>query len=355
MPEDQRIDFLIVGQGLAGSLLAWRLLEAGQRIAIIDPGDLDTASRVAAGLVNPLAGRRLFLIHHAHERLEAARSLYGRLADEAGRPFYHETPLLRLFVSTGQQADWRKRRSDSGYRDFIDEAVDHIRIPAGLHAPLGGFYQRHTGWLDTTALLDHLRQRFDSAGVLLREHFEHGSLDIGDKTVRWRHLRADGVIFCEGHMATANPFFAWLPFQLTRGEILTLESEKTLPREMINAGKWLLPLGRHRFRFGATYDREQLDSGPSAKGRDELLQAFKRLAPGLADADVLDHRSGVRPNTRDKLPFLGRHPQHPRLWIFNGFGSRGSMMIPWYSRVFTDHLLHDRQLPADADIARCDA
>jgi len=51
------VDFLIVGQGLAGSLMAWELMQRGKTVLIVDNG-LENASRVAAGLINPVTGMR---------------------------------------------------------------------------------------------------------------------------------------------------------------------------------------------------------------------------------------------------------------------------------------------------------
>ena len=48
----------IAGQGLAGTLLAWALERAGREFLIYDPGHEESASRVGAGLVNPVTGER---------------------------------------------------------------------------------------------------------------------------------------------------------------------------------------------------------------------------------------------------------------------------------------------------------
>ncbi len=55
-------DFLIVGQGLAGSLLAWELMQRGAKVLIVDNG-MPNASQVAAGLINPITGMRFAKTH----------------------------------------------------------------------------------------------------------------------------------------------------------------------------------------------------------------------------------------------------------------------------------------------------
>jgi glycine/D-amino acid oxidase-like deaminating enzyme len=352
MNGNKTLDFIIVGQGLAGSLLAWRLLEAGKSVLIIDDASPVSTSRTAAGLINPLAGQRLFLIHHALERLQDAATLYKSIENQAGKTFYHEVEQLRLFLSDKQVRDWRQRSQLAEYTPFIGQRFTSGHSGYDLADPYGGFRQQHTGWLDTVGLLDYLQHRFKRAGILQQAAFHYPDLIARDNSVTWLSYRARHLVFCEGHRAINNPWFSWLPFQLTRGEILTLNSNTDIPNEIINAGKWLLPVTASVFRFGATYDRNNISERISDSGREQLLADLKTIFPALGDAELIEQKAGIRPNTRDKIPFIGRHPSLPSLSIFNGFGSRGSMMIPWYSRVFSQHLLQDLGLPADADILR---
>lgn len=50
--------FLIVGQGIAGSVLAWTLLQRGAKVQLADPKLRSSSSRVAAGIINPVTGKR---------------------------------------------------------------------------------------------------------------------------------------------------------------------------------------------------------------------------------------------------------------------------------------------------------
>ena len=54
-----KIDFLLIGQGLAGSALGYRLKKAGKKIKLIDLPSENKSSRVAAGLYNPVTGRKM--------------------------------------------------------------------------------------------------------------------------------------------------------------------------------------------------------------------------------------------------------------------------------------------------------
>ncbi|MEX0882137.1 MAG: FAD-binding protein, partial [Cyclobacteriaceae bacterium] len=50
------VDFLLIGQGLAGTVLSYRLIKAGFKVHLIDKDEEGTSSKVAAGLYNPITG-----------------------------------------------------------------------------------------------------------------------------------------------------------------------------------------------------------------------------------------------------------------------------------------------------------
>jgi glycine/D-amino acid oxidase-like deaminating enzyme len=75
MPASQ-IDFLIIGQGLAGSILAYELIARGQRIMVIDNDHLGSASKVAAGIINPITGHRLNLTEGFVDYYHRATNFY---------------------------------------------------------------------------------------------------------------------------------------------------------------------------------------------------------------------------------------------------------------------------------------
>jgi len=171
-------------------------------------------------------------------------------------------------------------------------------------------------------------------------------------TLRWRDISPKQVIFCEGYQATKNPWFSELPFQPVKGEILTLKHTTELPDRIINYGNWLIPLNAFQIRIGATFDRENVSTQTTEAGKNELLKALSELSTVLKSSTVISHQANIRPCTRDRNPFIGKHPVHNRLSIFNGFGAKGSLQIPWYSQRFADTLLSDTPLPMSCDIRR---
>ncbi len=340
------LDFLIIGQGLAGSLLAWELLRRGCKIMLVDNGQ-ENASQVAAGLINPITGMRWVKSPDIDYLLPAAISCYAALAAHFGQVFYVEKPMLRIF-QTAQEAHYcQKRQQDPDYLAYWQAPHSTRPAPEPFAAPFGTVQQTQTGYLNTPALLACLKDFFIRQGCYRQANVDYQAISLAP-VLHWQGLSPQRIIFCEGYHALHNPWFAWLPFQPAKGEILTVRHSSTrLPDLIINKGHWLLPTSTQQFRLGATFDRQNLDAQPTAAGKHALLAALQALTGGLASTMVIKHQANVRPCTLDKQPFIGLHPQWPQLALFNGFGAKGSLQIPWYSQRFADALLQGAPMPAD--------
>ncbi len=348
-----KVDFLIVGQGLAGSILAWELMQHEQRVLVIDSGRENSASRVAAGLINPITGQRLVKANEVDDCLPVALDCYQKLGQQFSQQFYFPLPMLRLFRCQAEQDRYQHRCRDIAYQAYLGRRFQPGESGEPINDVHGGFEQHHTGYVDITTLLVTLREHLQQHEAYLSASFDYQELQFRDKSVQWRNYQADFVVFCEGSGALDNPWFRWLPFQLCKGDIITVESHKTVPAKLINDGHWLLPISRQRAKVGATYEWQWHDDQPSEVAGQILLRAYQQLT-GDTQFSIVDHQSGLRPTTKDKHPFLGRHAERKHLAIFNGFGSKGALTIPYYAVRLVETLLHNKPVPANTDINRFD-
>ncbi|HEY0721760.1 MAG TPA: FAD-dependent oxidoreductase [Gammaproteobacteria bacterium] len=346
------IDYLIVGQGLAGSLLAWALLERGQQVVVVDDSHRTSSSIAAAGLINPITGQRLAKGPEVEACLATARACYRGLEQRFGQPLLHEVAMQRLVTDAKLRDSYEKRCSDPAYADYLGELYGAGQSGWRLNDPFGSFRQHHTGYLAVGTLLALVREALLRRDAYVNDPLPHAALSLAEGAVMWGEWQARRVIFCEGYLLRDNPWFNWLPLQPAKGEILTIDGYGELPEVIINGGHWLLPLADGHHKLGASYDRDHLDETLTVEARRALLGALSELIIEPPTCRVIDHRAGVRPGTRDKQPFLGLHPHHPQLAIFNGFGSRGSLLIPWHAELFADVLCDKAQLPAHLDIRR---
>jgi len=348
----RKFDFLIIGQGLAGSLLAWRLIKQGKKVLVIDSCFQQTTSRTAAGLINPVTGKRLVKSGDIARYLAEVKKLYSDLSFSFAKEFLFEKQQLKLFQTKDDVLQWQKRKNDEGYTAYLGEqfqGIDNSFLKAGS---LGGFEQKQCSYLDTVSLLDKLRLFLIKKDSFVKANVDFKDLNIRSDFVEWQGYQAEKAVFCDGYHLQNNPWFSWLPLQPVQGEIITLETDQILPEEIIQFGKWLLPLTKNQFKLGATWQWKPLDGMATEKSFNELTKACYAEFPQLNGAKVIEKKVGIRPATKDKNPFIGQHPELPQLMVFNGFGSKGSLLIPWYSECFAQYLLKGEALPNHVDIKR---
>ena len=325
---------IIVGNGLAGSLLAWGLLQQGKK-AHVYADNQPSASRVAAGLINPVTGQRFVLAEHTPEMLVFARNFYQNIEKKLGMQCFHEKPMFRLFSSQKERTNCEKRLKNKKYSAFLDKQSP----PQQLHAEHGGITQHHTAWLDTNILLNALSQYFEENNMITYRKFEAQNTD-------------QIIIYCEGYRMIHNPLFSQLPLQPAHGEIITCNTNNNLPNAIINKGKWLLPINKNTCKVGATFDTTITTPSLLETSKQQLLAFAADVFHESYNFKVTQHQAGVRPTTLDKQPFIGFHPRHKNIAIFNGFGSRGSLLIPWYSQSFSQTLINNTPVPTEASIHR---
>ncbi len=350
---------LIVGQGLAGTLLAYALRARGVRVMVIDDGHRHCASMVAAGLVNPLAGIRFNHAPQTAAWLASAEHTWRTFEHALGIIIWHPLPMLRLFRSAEQVRFWERRRSH-GPDPYAGARLDPHALPPTLRAPHGGFLQSQTGFVDLPTLLAHAREDLRAKGAFVQRAVSAKDISFAgtdsanttDMRVGIADLRGQHLVLCTGAMMKTLPWFEGLPLQPEKGEIIDIESPARLTREIVNAAHWLIPHSRSHYRFGATHSHTFTDGLPTEAGRKALQDGLTGLINDADTVRITRHTAGIRPSTRDRAPLLGTHPRHRTLHVFNGFGGRGCLKIPWYAERFADYLIGKAVLPPEADIRR---
>ena len=318
-----QIDYLIVGQGLAGTLLAAELASRGLSYLMVDDRHRFASSVVAAGLYTPVTGQRLVLTWRAAEMLSVASSVYKDLESAHGVSFFHAVNTARIFQHEKEQALWEAKQDDAALQPYIGKRSlpEELNVPA----PFGGFELAGSGWADLNTLLQIVP---DDHRV--GDRFEVADCEVSDEGVRWRDIQARRLVMCEGFQAEANPWFDRLPFRHAHGELLTVRIPDLAETHIVNAGIFLLPLGEQLFRVGATYDWDVPEPRTTVEGRQHLLGKLAALMP--FPVEVVDHQAGIRPIATQRVPVVGCHPDMPSIAMFNGLGSKGVLYAPFYAR-----------------------
>jgi glycine oxidase len=342
------VDVLIVGCGLAGASLAMRFVDAGQKVVVIDHSERTSASRVAAGVFNPVVFKRINLSWRAIESLNASDLFYADLARRLNAPFYHKIPMVRCHGSSDERELWLVKRELDEFKPFLGETLSRDERP-WLNQPFGAALVHGTGFLDTELFLDTVQAFLKSHSIFLNEDFEHTHVYEHADSIQYKEFKANKLIFCEGSSAISSSYFKGLPFSLAKGEVLTVEIPG-IPDELFNGKIYGVPLGNSVFRVGATYTWNEAYENPTEAGRAELEEKIRTLIQ--KPFNVLKHDAGFRPATKDRRPYLGMHPKHKNIGIFNGLGTKGVLLSPMLSLELSQHLLHNKALDMESSIAR---
>lgn len=335
---------------MAGSILAWNLLKENKSVAIISDSKLPTSSGVAGGLINPITGKYLAKTWMLEELFPELENFYANLESELGLSFYHKTGLLRPFSGTEHQKSSLKQVEKHALGEYLVEQSSDGLDSFFNSAEMGGLFSKDAGWIDIPVMLNAMHNSLKTKAVWLDDTFQFGDLVLGKFGIEYQGIEAKRLIFCEGFYARKNPYFSWLPFNPVKGETLVGKIENYDIPSIINQGKWLIPLGGSRVRLGATYAWHSLDFEPSEQGKEELMKAARKMLK--VDFEPEKQQAGVRPATKDRRPFLGVHPEFRQLFIFNGLGTKGLSLAPFFAKQMVAYLEKNQVILPEVNIQR---
>ncbi|MGD9489491.1 MAG: NAD(P)/FAD-dependent oxidoreductase [Calditrichaceae bacterium] len=342
-------NYIIVGQGLAGSLLAYSLRQAGKSVLIVDSFKPNSSSRVAAGLINPVTGRRMVKTWQSDTLLPFAEKTYLELEGYFKKPFFFKMNIARLFTHAEQKNDWEIKQTSAEYKNYVCSGPDPLNYKH-IRAPLGFSEIRGSARVDVKMLLFLFTNDFIEKEQLLSEKFDYQDIKVTPEMIFWKKFSASKLIFCEGTGISNNPYFNRLPLSGTKGELLTVKIPALKSGRIIKHGIFIIPLGNQLFRVGATYNHEDKCESVTLQAREELIRKLKLILK--TPFSIIDQQAGFRPVVIDRRPVIGLHPLFPSLGIFNGLGTKGVSLTPYFAANFTNNLIHGTPIHPEADINR---
>jgi glycine oxidase len=317
-------DTTIVGFGLAGSCLAWRLWQRGISFQIVDD-QVSQCSKVAAGMINPVTGKNCTATWRYREFFDEAECFYQEIEKilsfscwsrmESVRLIgYDSEEKLRSRMTEGDSAEWVEREIDVS--DFGDEWAC-------------GYLLKNAARLNCKEFIEKSRNFFVNQGCVVNAFLENNE-------------NRSRVIWCEGArgLIAENPEF--LRQRSAKGEMLVIKATGWFKSRMIAGNGWLLPLGNDEYKIGATYEWNDLDEIPTQKGREEIEKIARSLCAG--DYEVIEHRVGIRPIVRESFPLLGNVDENKREYFMNALGSKGALTAPLAAKILVDYMIDGKEI-----------
>ena len=338
------LDYIIVGSGLAGIAFAEKALHENKTIVLFD-NESQSSSKIAGGLYNPVILKRFSEVWQAQEQLKLLDDFYQILESKLKIKVDYKIPILRKFFSIEEQNNWFAASDNKNLAPFL--SLDLLsKKYKGIQSPFDYGQVLHTGYVDTATLLDAYKEYLNQNNQLLQETFDYNALIIKIDCIEYKNVKAKNIVFAEGFGMHSNPFFNYLPLDGTKGELFIIKAPDLDLDVIINTSVFILPLGNHLFKVGATYNWKDKTNLPSEEGKFELLARINEILD--CDFEIIEHFAGVRPTVRDRKPLIGTHPIQERMHILNGLGTRGVMLAPAMAKALFEFI--ENQIPLDKEI-----
>jgi len=347
-------DVLIIGGGIIGSSIAWRLAQAGMKVTVLDRSEPGAeASSAAAGMLAPLGERvepRTF-----SELCVASRSLYPSFAAEIEESSGHHVGYRSdgsLLVALNQEleeelAEVHRTRTAQGFTlepltpaEVQDQGVElSPQVRSGLFVP-------GDHWVDNERLMHALLIAGKRAGVRFEAgHAVHkfqtkGDYITGVTAENHATFTAKTYVLAAGCWSgeVARELGTHLPITPCRGQMMEFEAPRELPF-VVRAGiHYLVPRPERRLLFGTTAEYTGFEKAVTAKGLLSILEGAVRLAPMVSESRFLRAWAGLRPDTADHLPILG-YGEFANLVFATGHFRNGILLAPVTAEIIADLVL----------------
>ena len=341
----KKVNYLIVGQGIAGTMLSWFLLQAGKKVIVIDDAKPNSASRVAAGIINPVSGRRFEPAWMYDTIYPFAKATYLQLSALLQVPVFTERRLWTVFPSQQMREAFLNKTTGNDYTD-LPPLAEYEQL---LDQPYGAAIVKGAT-VNLRALLPAYRRYLQAQDALLETHLDLNALEITATGVFYGDIQADRIIFCNGVAAAALSFFQRVKFLPNKGEVLMIKVRGLQTEDIIKKSITLVPQEKELFWAGSSFIWDYEDDHPTAKQREVLEKSLAQLLK--VPYEVVDHLSAVRPSGHDRRPIAGFHPQYPAIGIFNGLGTKGCSLAPFMAAHFRDVLVNNAPLMPEIDLQR---
>jgi hypothetical protein len=342
-------DVIIVGQGIAGTWLSYYLLQQQQRVLVIDDAQANAASRVASGVINPVTGRQVVTTWLADTLLPHVHHAYTALGDLLNIPILNDKGIVAFPPSLQMKTAYEQKfTAEPNY-------VTAVSIPdtyaSWFHFQYGAVQIQPAFLLHLPAMLTGWRTYLDSQNALLPAAFHENDLLLTANGIQYQTYKAKYLIYANGVATGNSKYWQSLPFSYNKGEALIVSIPALTQERIFKFGiTTLVPWRDGLWWVGSTYDNRFTDVLPTEHFRASMEAALRQILQ--LPFTVVDHIAAIRPATVERRPFVGLHPAIPHIGIFNGMGTKGCSLAPYFGEQLAQHLINGTPLLPQVDVQR---
>lgn len=341
-------DIMIVGQGICGTVLSSSLILQGQKVIVIDDANNKAASKIASGVINPVTGRRIVKTWQIDDVMPAAVRIYQALEKKLDTSIVKQCNIVNFHASEQMQKAFADRIAEDP--TYLSTPPLSNAISAAFDAPFGHTVIDPCWLIDVGNLLHHWRQYLTEQHTLVEEVFDFNKLAIKADLITYDKYTANKIIFCEGAKGEDNPCFKKLPFAPNKGEALLVDIKYLDNRFIYKKTVSIVPWKDSIFWVGSNYEWNNNNDEPSLAFKEKTIAALNEWLK--LPYQVVDHIAAIRPANIQRRPFVGMHPAYTNMGIFNGMGTKGCSLAPYFAEQMTRYILHQTPIETEANINR---
>lgn len=332
----QKTDTVVVGQGIAGSMIAYMLHLQNIPFIVIDPGYKNTSSRVAAGMFSPISGKRKTILPLVPEQIAFAVETYREIEQLTGSNFLNTGNVYHIYNAVDDRNELKAKSTLPGFEKYF--IAEPLPLP-NLKAEAGACEFTSSGWVNCGLLITAFAKWISQNDLLIRKRFLYTDLQIGDGMMKYGDLEFNNIIFCEGYEAAKNPFFCDENIIPCKGDMLTIKYDGLSTDRIVKKNSiYLIDTGNQTFRTGSTYQWNNDDEKPDELGRRLITKQLDELLQN--GYTITEHRAAIRPTTKSREVIAKKHPVHRRMFMLNGLGTKGVLQGPWFARYLVNNILN---------------
>ncbi len=344
------VDYVIIGQGISGTWLSYYLLKANKNIIVIDKENLQSASTIAGGLVNPVTGRRVVTTWMAEELMPFVWNEY----DTLGKLLNIECISKKNILAFPTAPDLMKaftERIQNGNGFIKTPSIARDKLHEQVYFPFDVFEIDPCYVINMRDLLQSFRNYLQTKNMLLNEWFDESQLVFKTDHIQYKNITAKKIIYADGIQSAESMYWNKLPFVLNKGQALLLDIDGLNPSYTYKFGHLTLAcLNKNIWWAGSSNELEFTSAEPSENFKERTVATLKSILK--IPFTVKEHLSALRSATVERRPFVGIHPMYKQLAILNGMGSKGCSLAPWFAKELADNLTNEKSIDSSADVQR---
>ena len=350
-------DVIIVGGGIIGCLTAYLLARQGLKVTVLEADSVGShASGFAFGGLWPLEGAGIPdpLLEFSLWAFQRHLTLAQELEEVSGVDIqFHLRDRMSLAFDDADldkcRRDMAWQREVKGFKVEWLEPEEALKIePRANPECRGAVYVQGTAALEAYRYNLAAAQAGERFGVVTMLRQVTGLLAQGDRclgvTLATGQVEAGAVVLAMGPWTQrAMPWCRGnIPVSPLKGQIVRLQLESDPMNVSLHyRGSYVAPKPDGLIWAGTTEESVGFDQRTTSEARDKIVQDLLKMAPSLAQAEIVQQTACLRPLSADGLPIVGRAPGWQNLYLSTGAGRQGILWSTGMGHGLADLIVKD--------------